>query len=132
MAMLLVPGIGGLLLLIALPLISQGFMIGTQQALTDRTPMPEAFVLPLRVSRSRTVELLKIGLIYAACSFVIMWISSVVDGGRFETLLDAMPASEIAAVGLRAFLLVSLDRSAEGNSAAPSPLPESQTPSLAG
>ena len=90
MMLLLVPGIGGLLLLIALPLISQGFMIGTQQALAGRMPMPELFALPLRVSRSRTIELLKIGLIYAACSFVIMWLSSVVDGGRFETLLDAM------------------------------------------
>jgi hypothetical protein len=90
MVMLLVPGIGGLLLLIALPLISQGFMIGTRQALAGSMPMPESFVLPLRVSRSRTIDLLKIGLIYAACSFVIMWLSSVVDGGRFETLLDAM------------------------------------------
>jgi hypothetical protein len=90
MMLLLVPGIGGLLLLIALPLISQGFMIGTHQALAGRMPMPELFALPLRVSRSRTIELLKIGLIYAACSFVIMWLSSVVDGGRFETLLDAM------------------------------------------
>jgi hypothetical protein len=49
-----------------------------------------------------------------------------------EVLLDAMPASEIAAVGWRAFLLVSLDRSAEGNSAAPSPSPGIPAPSTAG
>jgi hypothetical protein len=45
-----------------------------------------------------------------------------------EELLDVLPASEVTAVGWRAFLLVSLDRSAEGNSAAPSPSPETQTP----
>ena len=49
-----------------------------------------------------------------------------------EVLLDVMPASEIAAVGWRAFLLVSLDRSAEGNSAAPSPSPGIPTPSPEG
>jgi hypothetical protein len=49
-----------------------------------------------------------------------------------EALLDAMPASEIAAVGWRSFLLVSLDRSAEGNSVAPSPSPGTPAPSTAG
>ena len=49
-----------------------------------------------------------------------------------EPLLDAMPASEIAAVGWRAFLLVSLDRSAEGNSAAPSLSPGIPAPSTEG
>jgi len=49
-----------------------------------------------------------------------------------EELLDALPASEVTAMGWRAFLLVSLDRSAEGNSAAPSPSPETQTPSPEG
>lgn len=48
-----------------------------------------------------------------------------------EALLDVMPASEIAAVGWRAFLLVSLDRSAEGNSVAPSPSPGTPAPSTA-
>jgi len=49
-----------------------------------------------------------------------------------EALLDAMPASEIAAVGWRSFLLVSLDRSAEGNSVAPLPSPGIPAPSTAG
>jgi hypothetical protein len=49
-----------------------------------------------------------------------------------EELLDALPASEVTAMGWRAFLLMSLDRSAEGNSAAPSPSPETQTPSPEG
>ncbi len=49
-----------------------------------------------------------------------------------EALLDVMPASEIAAVGWRSFLLVSLDRSAEGNSVAPLPSPGIPAPSTAG
>jgi hypothetical protein len=88
--LLLVPSIGPLLVLIAMPLVSQGFMIGTQHALAGRMPMPEVFALPLRGPRSRAVDILKVGLIYGACSFLIMWISSVVDGGRFEVLQQAM------------------------------------------
>ena len=49
-----------------------------------------------------------------------------------EELLDVLPASEVTAVGWRAFLLVSLDRSAEGNSAVPSPSPGTPTPSPEG
>ncbi len=90
MFLLLIPGIGALLVLIVLPLVSQGFMIGTQQALDGRMPMPESFILPLRGPRSRAIDMLKIGLVYGACSFLIMWISSVVDGGRFEVLQQAM------------------------------------------
>lgn len=48
-----------------------------------------------------------------------------------EALLDVLPASEIAAVGWRSFLLVSLDRSAEGNSVAPLPSPGTPAPSTA-
>ncbi len=90
MFLLLVPSIGPLLVLIVLPLVSQGFMLGTQQALAGGMPMPEVFTLPLRGPRSRAIDMLKIGLIYGACSFVIMWICSAADGGRFEILQQAM------------------------------------------
>jgi len=41
-----------------------------------------------------------------------------------EALLDAIPGAELAAAGGRAYLLAVVGRSAEGNSAAPSPAPE--------
>jgi len=104
MFVLMVPGIGGLLLLIILPLVSQGFMLATREALAGRMPMPDLYFLPLRGSRERAISLLKIGLIYGACSFVIMWISSIADGGRFDVLQEAMSAENPDAARI-AFLL---------------------------
>lgn len=49
-----------------------------------------------------------------------------------ESLLDAMPGSEVEAVGNRAYLLAVLGRGAEGNSAPPSPSRGSPTPSPEG
>lgn len=90
MLLLLVPGIGALLLLTALPLVSQGFMLATQRALAGRTPLADLFIEPVRGRRQQAIALLKIGLTYAAASLFIMWISNVVDGGTFEALQAAM------------------------------------------
>jgi hypothetical protein len=54
------------------------------------------------------------------------------DGLVPEDLLEELPANEIGAIGWRAFVLAMLGRSAEGNSAALSQSPESQTPTPAG
>jgi hypothetical protein len=98
---ILVPLVGPLLLLASLPLISLGFMIATQQALQGRLPGPGVFVAPLRIDRTRRLALLRMGLAYAVASVVIIWLSDVVDGGRFDALQQAMAggkedASEIA------------------------------------
>lgn len=90
MLMLLVPGIGSLLLLTALPLVSQGFMLATQRVLNGRMPMASVFLEPVRGQRERALTMLKIGLLYSAASLFIMWISNVVDGGTFNALQEAM------------------------------------------
>jgi hypothetical protein len=90
MLLLLVPGIGALLLLASLPLVSQGFMIATQRALAGNPPMATVFIEPVRGRRPQAIAILKIGLIYAGASLFIMWFSNVVDGGTFEALQAAM------------------------------------------
>lgn len=55
-----------------------------------------------------------------------------VDGAVPEHLLEEMPAAEIGIVGWRAYVLAMLGRSAEGNSVALSPSPESPTPTPEG
>lgn len=49
-----------------------------------------------------------------------------------ESLLDAIPAAELEVVAARADELIWLGPSAEGNSEAPSPLPENQAPTPEG
>ncbi|MDO9314300.1 MAG: BPSS1780 family membrane protein [Burkholderiaceae bacterium] len=90
MLVLLVPGIGSLLLLTSLPLVSQGFMLATQHALAGQTPMAHVFIEAVRGRRPQAIAMLKIGLIYAAGSLFIMWFSNVVDGGTFDALQEAM------------------------------------------
>lgn len=87
---LLLPGIGVLLMLAALPLVSQGFMIATQGALQGKTPTVRVFAEPVRGPRPQAVAMLKIGLIYALASLLIMWVSDTIDGGTFDALQEAM------------------------------------------
>ena len=104
MLMLLVPGIGALLLLTSLPLVSQGFMLATQRALAGQTPMANVFIEPVRGRRPQAIAMLKIGLIYAAASLFIMWFSTVVDGGTFDALQEAMTSKTVDTERLDALL----------------------------
>jgi hypothetical protein len=91
--LLLLPVVGPLLLLAALPLVSQGFMLATQRALGGTTPMADVFIEPMRSAKPRVAAMVKLGLLYAGASFFIMWMSGVVDGGAFGELQDALTAS---------------------------------------
>jgi hypothetical protein len=88
--LLLVPLVGALLMLAALPLVSQGFMLATKSALAGQSPMISVFIEPLRGRRPQAIVMVKIGLIYAAASLFIMWLSDWVDGGTFNALQEAM------------------------------------------
>lgn len=89
MAMLL-PFVGPLLLLAALPLVTLAFMLATQRAVHGQLPGPSVFVAPFRVNRARSIALLRMGLIYAVASLAIMTFSDLVDGGKFDALQEAM------------------------------------------
>jgi hypothetical protein len=89
----LLPLVGSLLLLALLPLVSLGFMIGTRKALAGRLPMPNSFIEPLRLGRPRVVALLQLGVLYAACTAFIMWLSDMVDAGALDTAMQTMSSS---------------------------------------
>jgi hypothetical protein len=91
--LLLLPVVGSLFLLAALPLVSQGFMLATQRALGGRTPMADVFIEPIRSGKPRTSAMVRLGLLYAGGSFLIMWLSGVVDGGSFGELQEALTTS---------------------------------------
>jgi len=88
--LLLLPVLGPLLLLAALPLVSQGFMLATKRALGGTTPMADVFIEPMRSDKSRVAAMVKLGLLYAGASFLIMWLSGVIDGGAFGELQEAL------------------------------------------
>ncbi|HZE90308.1 MAG TPA: BPSS1780 family membrane protein [Rhizobacter sp.] len=87
---LMIPWVGPVLLLTSLPLVTVAFMIATQQALQGRAPMPSVLVEPLRRGPSQVRALLRLGILYALASFVIVVLSDVLDGGKFQALQQAV------------------------------------------
>ena len=83
-----IPLIGPPLLLVLLPLGSLGFMIATRRVLDGRFPLPRAFIEPLRAGRPRLIAIVKLGLIYAASTSLILWLSDLVDGGALDALME--------------------------------------------
>ena len=92
----LLPLVGALVVLALLPLVSLGFMIASRVVAEGGFPTPRVFIDPLRADRPRRTAMLQLGLIYAAATFVVMWLSDRVDGGAFEALMDALPAGQAA------------------------------------
>ena len=91
--LMVVPLVGAVAVLMALPLVSLGFMLATQAIVNDRVPMPGIFLAPLRTDRTRRIALLQLGLAYAVASFVVVALTDWIDGGTFEALQAAMASS---------------------------------------
>jgi len=44
--------------------------------------------------RARLFALLKLGLVYAASTFVVFWLAGILDGGTLESFLESLPDSK--------------------------------------
>jgi hypothetical protein len=86
----MLPFVGPLALLAALPLGSLVFMIATRSALAERSPITgtlrEAFAGP----RARRIALLQLGIGYAIGTIAIMLLADFVDEGALEALLRSL------------------------------------------
>jgi hypothetical protein len=80
-----------LLLLPLAPVVTLGFMIATRAVRGGGRPTLAVFVEPLRTDRTRTIALLRLGLIYTAATFAIMWLGDLVAGDGTEVLLESAP-----------------------------------------
>ena len=82
----LLPVVGGVLMLMSLPLLSLGFMLGSRAARNDLPVHPGLFIEPLRGDRPRRNALLTLCSAYALCTVLIMTFSEWIDGGAFDRL----------------------------------------------
>ncbi len=114
-ALALLPFVGALIMLALLPLVSLGFMIATRITVDGGFPTARVFVDPLRPAAPGRNAIIQLGVVYAVATFVVMWLSDLVDRGAFEALMDAIPgaqtapdavAARLAAPGLGAGLLL--------------------------
>ena len=105
MAMLvaqLLPWIGPLLFWASLPLVTLGFMLGTQQTLQGKYPTPQVFIAPMRGPHARA--LWKLGALYAITMFVVAGVYTLIDGGRSEALQIAATSGKATPESVAALL----------------------------
>ena len=95
--LMLLPTVGPVLLLTALPTATLGFMVASREAAAGRFASPRAFVEPLRTSRARRLALLQLGIGYAAATVVVVLLANWLDGGAFSAAVDAVGQGESAA-----------------------------------
>lgn len=102
LAVSLVPFVGPVLMLGSLPLLSLGFMIGSEDGLADRPVHVGTFIRPFRGPPQRRKALLTLCAGYAAATLAVMALSHWVDGGAFEQLqrllAQGRPGNEVDAL----------------------------------
>jgi hypothetical protein len=101
----LVPVAGGVVMLMSLPLLSLGFMLGSRAAQSDLPVHPGLFVEPLRGDRQRRNTLLTLCAAYALGTVLIMTLSDWIDGGAFDRLQVLMAKGDEARSEMEAVLV---------------------------
>jgi hypothetical protein len=93
------PFVGSLVMLCAVPLLGLGFMVATESALHKGPIHPGQFLSPLRVSASHRRDQLILCLGFGLSTLAVMLLAHQVDGGSFEQLqkllAEQAPQSEI-------------------------------------
>jgi hypothetical protein len=90
----LVPFVGTVALLVLPPVGSLLFMIASRGVEEGRSAMPGSMIELGRSRRSELLALLKLGLAYAASTFLLFWLAGVLDGGALESFLASLPDSK--------------------------------------
>lgn len=87
----LLPLVGGLLLLMAVPLLSLAFMMATHASLRDGPTHPGVYLTPWRdTPPARRRALLLLCLAYAFSSSAVLALGRLVDGGGVDALMIAI------------------------------------------
>ena len=87
----IVPVVGTVVLLALPPAGSLLFMIASRRVVEGRTAMPGSIAELAASGRPRLVALVKLGIAYAAATFVLFWIAGVLDGGALASFLSSPP-----------------------------------------
>ncbi len=100
----LVPILGGLVQMMALPLLSLGFMVASQSALLDGPVHPRQFIEPLRADPARRRSLLILCLSYGVGVLLILLLVDAVSNSAFSRLQQLLPKGEAAQAQIDAIL----------------------------
>lgn len=104
MVVSLVPLLGGVVQMMALPLLSLGFMVAGQSALLDGPVHPRQFIEPLRGDPARRRALLTLCLIYGVLAMCILMLADAVSGSAWGRLQQLLAKGESAQPEIDALL----------------------------
>jgi len=96
--LLAVPVLGTVVVMMALPMLSLGFMVATRSVLGGGPAHPGQFVEPLRGDERTRRGLLQLCVIYGLITVMIIAAADAVDGGRFERLQVLLATPERSGV----------------------------------
>lgn len=100
----LVPLVGGVLQMMALPLLTLGFMVASQSALQGGPVSPVQFIEPLRADAARRRSLLLMCLIYGLSAALILWLSDAVSDNALGRLMALAAKGNAAQAEIDALL----------------------------
>ena len=100
----LIPVLGGVLQMMALPLLSLGFMIATQSALQGGPVRPAQFLEPLRGDPARRRSLLILCAVYGLLAVGILLLCDQLSGGALARLQELMAKSDTPQAEIDAIL----------------------------
>ncbi|MDO9094184.1 MAG: BPSS1780 family membrane protein [Rubrivivax sp.] len=100
----LVPLLGSVVQMMALPLLSLGFMVASQSALLDGPVHPRQFIEPLRTDATRRRALLILCAIYGVAVVFILVLVDTVSDSAFSRLQQLLPKGEAAQADIDAIL----------------------------
>ena len=95
----LVPLLGQLVVLAALPLVSLSFMLASHQVLQSHTPTAAVFAQPLQLTKERRRDQLILGLLYALSTIAVMFLAHWLDGGALVRAVEQAAAAGGAGTG---------------------------------
>lgn len=88
----LVPLLGQLVVLAALPMVSLAFMLASHQVLQSHTPTAAVFAQPLQLTKERRRDQLLLGLLYAGSTIAVMFLAHWLDGGALVRAVGQIAA----------------------------------------
>ncbi|MFT3816397.1 MAG: BPSS1780 family membrane protein [Rubrivivax sp.] len=101
----LVPVVGGLLQIMAVPLLSLGFMVASQSALLQGPVNPAQFIEPLRAAApAQRRDLLLLCLLYGLLVAGSLWLSDLIADGGFSRGMELMRRQNVPRAELDALL----------------------------
>ena len=100
----IVPLLGGLVQMMALPLLSLGFMVASQSALLDGPVHPRQYIEPLRTDAQRRRSLLVLCVGYGISALLILLLADTVSDGAWGRMQALMAKGDAAQAQIDALL----------------------------